>query len=199
MRRAVTVLVATVAVAAIPVAALGHEGGISDARPRPGALVGGTLTKVQLLFEQDVLTLDGAVVRVFDPLDDAVEVHTLSLPVSSLLEAEIAPPSDVGSYLVEYEVASVSGQVHTGRYVFLFDPLAEPVEFFPLDRFQPGWPILVLVATILAAFACIVGAWRSGSGEPTVEPGAFRSRYRSRRHTSSDRISGGVRTRGPHP
>jgi methionine-rich copper-binding protein CopC len=142
-------------------AALGHEGGVSDARPRPGATVGGNLSKVELLFERDVLTLDDAVVRVFDPLDRPVQVETLSLPVSSLIEAEIRPPSEPGSYLVEYEVMSVSGQVHTGRYVFLFEPGAAPVEPFTLERLRPGWPVIVLIVTIVAAIGCVVGAWRS--------------------------------------
>lgn len=142
MRR-VLIALAVIGVGAVAAPA-GAHGDLVDARPGPGASVGGEVVEVELVFPESV-TLEGSTVTVSDEAGTVLGSDDLSRPTETLVRAAITPITDAGTYRVDYAVLSDDGFLFAGSYLFSHDPAQPPVEPLPFGRVENRWLWLVLV------------------------------------------------------
>ncbi|NND04660.1 MAG: copper resistance protein CopC [Acidimicrobiia bacterium] len=153
MRR-VLVLSVLVALSASAPAALAH-GELLEARPAPGAVVGGDVVEIELRFEE-ALKSSGVEIVVTGSDGVAVDLAEPRIVADAIVRATFDHLVDPGVYRVEYRVESVDDFVFEGAYLFTYEPSAPPVDSFPEGRTSTGATVLIAaVGTVLFA----VGGW----------------------------------------
>ena len=143
MRR-VLALLAVAALVAVPAAALAH-GELADARPAPGAIVGGEVAEVELRFEEELVG-EGLAVVVEGPDGSELVAGNPKIVAEVIARVELEPISAAGTYRVDYTATSVDGFVFEGAYLFTYNPGAPAVEPFPEGRSSAGVTVLLALA-----------------------------------------------------
>lgn len=141
-----------------PASAASAHSGLAAASPGPGALVGGEIDEITLLYADIITSIDGSVTAPDGTVVDSTFV------MDSEIEATIelsAPLDQVGEYAVRHEVLSIDGDPVAGAFLFSYDPAAPPpqIAFLPdVDDGGVAWYVWVIGGVGVVVIAVL--AWR---------------------------------------
>ena len=153
--RRVRRLVAGVGVALLLLAACGEEeqGGLQGASPGPDAVVGGEIDQIELLYDDILAEVDGAVTG-----PDGAELEAafvIDNQIRALIEFD-EPLTAPGDYTVRHVVISVVDDRVEDTYTFTYQPDAAPPQLvFPPEE-DSGVPWLLWTIAIVGAVVIAV-------------------------------------------
>jgi len=133
-----------------------EQGGLQGASPGPGAVVGGEIDRIELLYDDIIVSADGSVT---DPDGDELDA---TFVVDSDIRAVVdlaAPLDPPGEYTVRHVVGTADGDRVEASYSFTYDPAASPPRLvFPPEDTGPPW-LLWTVAVVGLIVIGVLG-WR---------------------------------------
>jgi hypothetical protein len=134
-----------------------EQGGLQAASPGPDATVGGEIDQIELLYDDILATVGGAVTG---PGGDVLAAEfVIDNQIRALVELA-EPLSAPGEYTVRSEVVSVVGNEVDESYAFTYEPdAAEPQLVFPPED-DSGSPVLFWSLVAAGAAVIIVLLWR---------------------------------------
>ncbi|MGI9607645.1 MAG: copper resistance protein CopC [Acidimicrobiales bacterium] len=136
------------------VAPLAAHSEVRERSPAPGQILGGTVSRVEILFFVPVETAEITIDGPDGPVDHEPVQLSIAQTVSWVSFQALETPGD---YTVTHTETSADGDEQTASFGFRYDP-ESTVERSPIIAISegPNWPVLGAIALVVVALVAIL-------------------------------------------